>query len=1115
MRSFLKGPTLRVVLRPDYSSLSTVLAIDLGRPQRRGSPLERAMAPEWVITPSLGTRRWLTREMATKLGAGEGGTDGIVANWHQEFPGTVSHRVLARHLLEHFGLDTDPWALPQLQFHLYDWATKNSTHPATNPLRDANQSLQLSRARHFADLLDRYHVWRPEMVLGWLDDPTAPVDNDEELQRDLFLALRHDLAIPSPPERWAEAWASLRDHLEILPSRERLSVVGLTSFPGGARFLESLMNLDGLIDVNVYAVPGFADQMQSVPRHRSEFTTGLLQLWGGVAVANRPLLDGLRQTGELDEVATVLPTPNNLLASLQHTLRTDEVLAITTPDASVIEHQCHGAMRQAEVLRDAIRHDLAMNPDWSESDLLVVCPDLATFAPLIRTAFGPSRLGATSDPQPALAYRIVDPRLNAEGHYIESIRHLLTLLRSRFTRSELLQFLNQPSVRRRRRLDDESVALIATWTKDAAIRWGLNVSHRARFGMTEIGDLNTWHAGITRLQLGIMVDNPGFRNVDQVLPVEVPAAKIEVAANLSQLIQLLTTAAEASWATHNLEYWLGWFDALLTNVVAPGPDELNEDQRFRQALTPLRTAAQSTASHLSFTDFSDLVGESLDSLGYLGSLFTGGVTITSPDTLRWIPFKATYVIGFDGEAFTNPGWEHDDLRRRDQRAGDISPNDDGRSRIGELILATRERLTIIRTSRDLGTNVHVEPGVVCSELHDGIADITRTVDGATWFLDNITQHPRHGFHSSNFDPNADAFASLQRRGVITGPWSFSRLDVRLSPSSETMTTGDRLSTAGIASSPPTTVTLSDLEFFFKNPPRTFVQRTLGINLDAWEDRINDDVETSFEALTRATTIRRLVQHLTEQRGDFGQSLGALAASGDVPPLTLLPVDDIRGVVEALANHYHEATEGASRVTHRVSLKFDSLTVSGELHPFLNDEGLSLVEVLTSTVRLDRLIGPWIRAVALRSSAPASTPVSLTLIFPSATSDADDPAVSLRIGISAPPMMAHQTLSTGVEYYLRNLSQPFVYEPRWQPKNWLSAELSDDVWYQEGFSMKNPDKFLADPYWNLLFSDLTAAGLMERYDDPTLGFRRIYLTMRTLFTTVANVIDVEGRYGVKR
>ena len=50
-------------------------------------------------------------------------------------------------------------------------------------------------------------------------------------------------------------------------------------------------------------------------------------------------------------------------------------------------HACYGAARQAEVLRDELLHLLAADPDLRPSDITVLCPDVATFVPLLAVFF--------------------------------------------------------------------------------------------------------------------------------------------------------------------------------------------------------------------------------------------------------------------------------------------------------------------------------------------------------------------------------------------------------------------------------------------------------------------------------------------------------------------------------------------------------------------------------------------------------------------------------------------------------------------------------------------------------------------------------------------------------
>ena len=51
-------------------------------------------------------------------------------------------------------------------------------------------------------------------------------------------------------------------------------------------------------------------------------------------------------------------------------------------------HACHGAARQVEVLREVLLGLLADDPTLEPRDVLVMCPDVETYAPLISAGFG-------------------------------------------------------------------------------------------------------------------------------------------------------------------------------------------------------------------------------------------------------------------------------------------------------------------------------------------------------------------------------------------------------------------------------------------------------------------------------------------------------------------------------------------------------------------------------------------------------------------------------------------------------------------------------------------------------------------------------------------------------
>ena len=91
-------------------------------------------------------------------------------------------------------------------------------------------------------------------------------------------------------------------------------------------------------------------------------------------------------------------------------------------DRSVQVHACHGPARQVEVLREILVGLLADDSTLEPRDVLVMCPDIEIYAPLIAAAFGladvvPEAKGPSGTSTPGAAGRPgTDPDQSAAGH---------------------------------------------------------------------------------------------------------------------------------------------------------------------------------------------------------------------------------------------------------------------------------------------------------------------------------------------------------------------------------------------------------------------------------------------------------------------------------------------------------------------------------------------------------------------------------------------------------------------------------------------------------------------------------------------------------------------------
>ena len=78
----------------------------------------------------------------------------------------------------------------------------------------------------------------------------------------------------------------------------------------------------------------------------------------------------------------------------------DERVLLEPDDRSLQVHACHGRARQVEVVRDAILHLLADDPTLEPRDIVVMCPDIEVFAPLIHATFGTGPAQTNEDEAP-------------------------------------------------------------------------------------------------------------------------------------------------------------------------------------------------------------------------------------------------------------------------------------------------------------------------------------------------------------------------------------------------------------------------------------------------------------------------------------------------------------------------------------------------------------------------------------------------------------------------------------------------------------------------------------------------------------------------------------------
>lgn len=1059
--------------------LADVLIDDPGDPMR----------PEWLAVPTEGMRRWVTLELARYLGASEGGSgDGVAANFVRAFPGT-----LRQALLDSGGhADADPWIVDRMVWPLlalFDRLAEDGRLPEFTELPEGGS--RFTRVRSVADLFDRYHVHRPGMIESWLrkdlvDGSLHPLAGHARWQAELWGLLREDIGSPSPPERTDGLLRRLRDGSLELGLPERLVFFGFTSLPG-REFLELIDAVGSHREVHLFLLEPHTFPPEELLRIRSTVPDGeeslrasdtsgtlarqtLLRTWGrtpretAVLLAEAPGLPALQQVS----VASVTdPARMSLLGRLQDDIRANRApdpAEVDHSDRSVQFHACFGAMREVEAARDAVLHLLSRpDTDLREEDVLVVCPGLERFAPLIEAAFGPPASAVDADrggsEAPRLRYRIADRSMRAANPVLGATSALLELASGRFELSEVLDFISLAPVRERFGLDDEDLGTLIDWATGTNIRWGLDSGHRARFGIPAAVSANTWQSALDRLLLGTATADGGLDlAIGGIAPYGVDGGDADVLGSLAGIVaRLASLAARGGDGTGagRRPTLATWVDALRSICVdllqAPSQAAWQFealDRVFDGLLDDAGPSVDDPRCGLDLLDVRRLVDARLEGEPGRPDFFRGGVTVTSMTPLRWVPFRVVCILGLDQEFVSSSAPDAADLMAASPHLGDPDPRGETRESLLEAVLAAGEHLIVVRNGRDVRSN-HAVPRVVpAAELFDAVLALSPEGEDRARLDERLeVVHPRHPFDER----------CLRDSGLVEGEvWSFDPADRRGADLRRSRPTArEPFMTRGLDVVRQDVISLDDLRTFLNDPVSWFLRRSLEASLP----RPPDEVEPTLPVAPSGLELHWLGQALLDARAagvDDADWRTVERARGALPPGVLedRTMDDLvaeiadieqeaaaRGVVPGVPSvaEIDISLPDGTRVVGSIPLRFGGDFEGPARIRFTRPKDVHRLEAwldLMALVAHDPA-APW-RSLIVTRAKDKKTPLKPVDLVPiPAAADAVDPAAELQ-------GRAVRALVVAVDLYRRGTAEPLPLFAGYSPAQYATG-AGDRAW----------------------------------------------------------------------
>ncbi len=632
--------------------------------------------------------------------------------------------------------------------------------------------------------------------------------------------------------------------------------------------------------------------------------------------------------------------------------------ALAPEDRSVQVHACHGRARQVEVLRDAVLHLLADDPTLEPRDVIVMCPDIETFAPLIQATFG------GEEQTPDLRVRLADRSLRQTNPVLGVVSELMALADQRATASQLLDLAAREPVRRRFAFDDDDLSRMQDWVADSGIRWGFDAAHREPFKLGTIS-ANTWRKGLDRILVGVAMTEEDRRRFGDVLPLDdVESGAIELAGRLAEYVDRVQTAVDELKSAKPISAWAGAIASAADALTATSERDawqLRELQRILDDVVAESGEEMVTraGAELELADVRALLADRLRGRPTRANFRTGHLTVCTLVPMRSVPHRVVCILGLDdGEFPRRARRDGDDLMLQDPHVGDRDPRTEDRQMLLDALMAATERLIITFTGNDERTNLRRAPAVPVGELLD-IVDRTVSSERGPARDQVLIRHPLQPFDPRNFTPG---------KLVPTGPWGF---DPQALAGARALK-GPRAEPGPFlpAPLPPLSdriVELDRLVRFVERPVRALLRDRIGINLSESFEEIEDAMPVELDRLEEWAVGQRMLEGMLAGASAH-DCMRAEIARGLLPPQELArrPLAQIRDVVEQLAAEAGAISDGTPDSLD-VNLELpDGRTLAGTV---TGVSGGTVRTVSYSRVRPRERLRAWVRLLALIASRP--------------------------------------------------------------------------------------------------------------------------------------------------
>jgi exodeoxyribonuclease V gamma subunit len=847
------------------------------------------LSVETVVVQSSGMSRWLNIELAQ--------LNGICSGIEYKFPNAMLKDLFNR-IIPEMPASTllDP---ENMTWRIMGALPAFLEHPEFTPVKeycrdplDDRKLIQFSGK--VADCFDQYSIYRPDTIISW------DQGKGNGWQPLLWRAVTADCKSQHRVALLQAFRERLDKSLDVksagLPATIRL--FGISYLP--VFYLEMLSMISKFIRVNIYLLNPCGEYWGDIVSRKRLAAISLknsmpLEEATEYYETGNPLLSSLGTMGQEffnllmdygagnESIDNPAGSPQNLslLKMVQQDIlnmfdRTaaESRTAVPEDDYSIQLHSCHSPLREMQVLYDnlllAFEDDRGLEP----RHIIVMMPDIDTYAPYIAAVFGTASSG-----RPEIPFYIADRKQCRENPYIDVFLKILKTSTGRFGVNQVLDLLESKAIMNNFDISTDNMNCMRDWLASTRVRWGLDAEHRESLGFPGYAEFS-WQSALERMLLGYAMTPSENSLFSDILPFDgIEGGKAEALGKLADFFhKLKETAGQLSYS-RSLSDWADLLTRVIDNFLNRDGQSSGELKPLFELIQGIRTQQQQSgfSGSISLDGLLTAVLPKLETPGASSGFMGGKVTFCAMLPMRSIPFRIVCLVGMNDAVFPRTGRQPGfSLLNGKRMRGDRSLREEDRYLFLEALISAEEKLIITYTGQSNRDNSELPPSVVVSELIDYIGSGFASQASSTCITERtLVKHRLQSFSPAYFSSNQSmpwfSYSEAERSALE----SSYRSDLKVPPfcSPHLFNTDTEI----------TEIQLTNLIRFYSNPAAYFLATRFNIRPAKPEASIEEKEDFTLNTLDNYNIKSQLVDLSLEgcRPADF---YAAAKAASYLPPL---------------------------------------------------------------------------------------------------------------------------------------------------------------------------------------------------------------------------------------